>query len=162
MDANMELLTEMGINLTNMAIKGTVSAINTKVKAIKNEKDIEKLRNCYDQLINELLSEREEAVRIAQIYKSEIEKIEISDKDIEHLHKTVGNVLNIIKEMSPNVPIESFIKFQQLINIDTLKAMQLLGFNYKAAIGEPLTHLCANAISSKLNKTNSDNRNRNR
>lgn len=26
--------------------------------------------------------------------------------------------------------------------------MQLLGFNYKAAIGEPLTELCSNAISS--------------
>jgi hypothetical protein len=35
--------------------------------------------------------------------------------------------------------------------------MQLLGFNYKAAIGEPLTELCANAILSKgksHNKTN--------
>lgn len=32
MDANTELLAEIGINLTTLAIKGTVSAINTKVK----------------------------------------------------------------------------------------------------------------------------------
>ena len=31
--------------------------------------------------------------------------------------------------------------------------LQLLGFNYKAAIGEPLTEICANAISKLGNKT---------
>jgi len=36
----------------------------------------------------------------------------------------------------------------ELINTDTLKTMQLLGFNFKAAIGKPFTALCANAISS--------------
>lgn len=162
MDSNTVLLAEMGINLTTLAIKGTVSAINTKVKAIKNEKDIERVKNCYDELINELLSEREEAIRIAQVYKNEIEKIEISDKDIEHLHSAVTSVLGIIREMSPNTPIDTIVQFQQLINVDTLKAMQLLGFNYKAAIGEPLTQLCANAISSKLSKTNSNTGNKNR
>lgn len=39
-------------------------------------------------------------------------------------------------------------------DIDTLKSMQLLGFNYKAAIGEPLTQLCANAITGWGNKNN--------
>ena len=30
--------------------------------------------------------------------------------------------------------------------------MQLLGFNYKAAIGEPLTQICADAIMNLGNK----------
>lgn len=37
-----------------------------------------------------------------------------------------------------------------LLNKDTLKTMQLLGFNYKEAIGEPLTEVCSNAIRNKL------------
>ena len=36
---------------------------------------LRKLRNTYDEIVNELLSEREEAVRIAQAYKSELEKV---------------------------------------------------------------------------------------
>lgn len=36
--------------------------------------------------------------------------------------------------------------------MDTLKTMQLLGFNYKAAIGEPLTEICANAITNLASK----------
>ena len=48
--------------------------------------------------------------------------------------------------------IQPFEQVKELISVDTLKTMQLLGFNYKAAIGDPLTSLCANAISSLGNK----------
>lgn len=165
MGVNVSLLTEMGVNLTTLAVKGTVAAATTKIRAIKTEKDIEMVRNTYDELINELLSEREEAIRIAQVYKWELEKIEISDKDIEHLHNTVTGVLAILRVMSPDAPLESFAQIQKLISVDTLKTMQLLGFNYKAAIGEPLTELCADFIlqktKSRSSKNNASNRKRN-
>lgn len=148
-DINMKVLTELGTNLTALAVKGTVSAVSTKIKAIKMERDAEIIKNKYDEIINELLSEREEVIRIAQVYKSELERYEISDEDIAHLHNTVGQVLEIFKKMSPTIPIENYEQIKELIGIDTLKTMQLLGFNYKAAIGEPLTQLCANAILSK-------------
>lgn len=150
MDDQMNMLAETGISLTALAVKGTVSAVATKIKALRTEKDLETVRNKYDELINELLSEREEAIRIAQIYKSEVDRLEISDKDIEHLHSTISQVLSILRDMSPGIDIEGFSQFQSLINVNTLKAMQLLGFNFKAAIGEPLTTLCANAILSKV------------
>ena len=41
---------------------------------------------------------------------------------------------------------ESLNQIKDLISVDTLKTMQLLGFNYKAAIGDPLTQLCALSI----------------
>lgn len=54
------------------------------------------MRATYDEIINEILLEREEAVRIAQAYKSELDKIQIKDEDIKHLHKTVEKILEII------------------------------------------------------------------
>lgn len=149
-DVTMATLVELGTNLTSLAVKGTVSAISTKIKSIKLEKDVEIIKNKYEEIINELLSEREEAIRIAQVYKSEIERYEISDEDIKHLHNTVGKVLEILKAMNPATPLENYEQVKELISVDTLKTMQLLGFNYKEAIGEPLTQLCANAILSKL------------
>lgn len=143
-------LADIGANLTNLAVKGTVSAVTTKIKAIKLEKDAETIKNKYDEIINELLSEREEAIRIAQVYKNELDRYEISDENIIHLHNTVGKILEILKAMSPAIPIETYEQIKELIGVDTLKTMQLLGFNYKAAIGEPLTQLCANAILSKF------------
>ena len=145
-------LVEMGAALTELAIKGTATAVANKVKSVKDEKDAVRLRCMYDDIVNQLLSERDEAVRIAQAYKSEIERIVISDEDIEHLHNTVSRLLDLVKEISPDTPVDSFEVFKDLISVDTLKTMQLLGFNYKAAIGEPLTKLCAEAITNIGNK----------
>lgn len=159
-------LIDMGVSLTELAIKGTATAVANKIKAIKEEKNAEKLRNTYDEIINELLFERDEAIRIAQAYKSELDRIVISDDDIEHLHNTVSRLLGIIKTFQlasavtkgeeeiaqATAQVESYEQIKELISVDTLKTMQLLGFNYKAAIGEPLTQICANAISNIGNK----------
>ena len=142
------VFTDISASLTALAVKGTVTTVSTKIKAIQNKKDIEAVRNSYDEIVNELLSEREEAVRIAQIYKSELDRYQISDDDIKHLHATVGRVLEIFQRLSPATNIDGFDQFKDLISVDTLKAMQLLGFNYKKAIGEPLTDLCATKISA--------------
>lgn len=114
------------------------------------------------------MQEREEAVRIAQAYKAELDRIEISDDDIVHLHNTVSRIIEIIKAIQlssaigkPEAEIEKiksqvegYEQIKELISVDTLKTMQLLGFNYKDAIGEPLTKLCANAISNWGSKNN--------
>ena len=152
MDEIMATMAELAASLTTLAVKGTVSSISTKIKAIKLEKNVETVKNQYDEIINELLSEREEAVRIAQVYKSEIERYQISDDDIAHLHRTVETILELVQMTSPQINIESFNQIKNLISIDTLKSLQLLGFNYKEAIGKPLTDLCANAINSLNSK----------
>ena len=159
-------LVEMGVSLTELAIKGTATAVTNKIKAVKDEKNSEKIRNTYDEIVNELLSERDEAVRIAQSYKSELERIVISDEDIVHLHNTVSRILEIVKAFQlvaatgkgqeevekVTAQVQSYEQIKELISVDTLKTMQLLGFNYKAAIGEPLTQICANAITNIGNK----------
>lgn len=160
-------LVALGASLAELAVKGTATAVSTKIKAIRDEKNTDKVRNTYDEIVSELLLERDEAIRIAQSYKSELEKVVISDEDIQHLHNTVSNILEIIKsiQIANALPkgkdeiakvksqVESYEQIKELISVDTLKTMQLLGFNYKAAIGEPLTEICANAISKLGNKT---------
>ena len=152
-----QVLEELAKSLSLLSTKGTVTDTEAKIKAIQVEKDIEKIRNQYDEIINELIAERAEAIRIAQVYKNEMERYVISDSDIEHLHNTVELVLDIIKEMSPDTDVAMYQQLKELICVDVLKAIQLLGFNYKEAIGEPLTQLCANAI---LNKTKNVSSNR--
>ena len=59
------------------------------------------------------------------------------------------------KKAKAEAGIKAIEGLKTLISKDVLKTMQLLGFNYKAAFGEPLTQLCANAISSLGSKNNS-------
>lgn len=99
-----------------------------------------------------MLSEREQAIIIAQAYKEEYEKVHIDDKDIEYLHNTLERVISLLSSF---ISVEdgkedSMKQLVALLNKDTLKTMQLLGFNYKEAIEEPLTEVCSNAIRNKL------------
>ena len=161
-------LVDMGISLAELAIKGTATAVTNKIRTVKDEKNSDRLRSTYDEIVNELLAEREEAIRIAQAYKSELDRIMISDDDIKHLHNTVSRLLEILKMMQlanaalvgekevekVSAQVDSYDQIKELISVDTLKTMQLLGFNYKAAIGEPLTKICSEAIMNLGTKGN--------
>jgi len=163
-------LISLGASLGELAIKSTVSAITQKIKTVKTSKDINEVRKVYDEVVSELINERQEAIRIAQSYQSELERVQISDEDIDHLHNTVNRIIEIISKAQTNSinpndkealksaseQIASYNQFKELIDVDTLKTMQLLGFNYKEAIGEPLTLMMKNFILSKMISPNND------
>lgn len=159
-------LAELETTLTILAAKGTARAVAAKINGIRQEKSVEAVRNAYDEIVNELLEERAQAILLAQTFKDELDRVEIDEDGIKSLDATIGRVFEIIKHF-PGVldgdpeksgqQEASFEQIRALISADTLRTMQLLGFNYKAAIGEPLTELCANAIkkigSGKSNRT---------
>lgn len=60
------------------------------------------MRAAYDELVDELLEERSEALRIAQAYKAELERVQISDDDIQSLDATIARVLEIFVSMQSN------------------------------------------------------------
>lgn len=62
-------LIDLGIRLGELAFVNTTSFVSTKIKSFKNEKDIQKLKNNYEEIINQLLDEKQEAIRIAQAYR---------------------------------------------------------------------------------------------
>lgn len=45
-------LVALGANLAQMAVKGTATAVSAKIRAIKDEKNAEKIRNTYDEIVN--------------------------------------------------------------------------------------------------------------
>ena len=158
-------IVQMGTSLSTLALKGTASAIHSKIEALRSERNIEKVRTAYDEMINQVLEEREKAVRLAQSYKQELEKVVISDEDIEYLQQTINAVIDVIKSFQPadgttvKASIDAADSLKGLLTKDVLKTMQLLGFNFRAAIGEPLTDLCARAIRS-LGEKNRNQHNR--
>ena len=84
-----QALVDLGSSLAVLAAKGTASAVATKVKAIRGDKDAASVRAAYD----ELLEESSEALRIAQTYKAELERVQICDDDSQSLDATIARVL---------------------------------------------------------------------
>ena len=81
---------KMEVSLAELVAKGTASTVMKKVRSIKGVRDADKLRVTYDSLLDKVLQEREEAIRIAQAYKAEINRIVISNDDIKHLYATLS------------------------------------------------------------------------
>lgn len=137
--------------LVTLVSDQTTKWVETRIAASKDSKNADQVRATYDEIVNKLLSERAEAIRIAQEYQSEIERIHISDDDIAQLHSTIDRLVDLVEVFVPagdESQRQAVEVIKELINADTLRTLQLLGFNFKEAIGVPLTRLCAEKISS--------------
>ncbi|MEE6716640.1 hypothetical protein [Schleiferilactobacillus harbinensis] len=149
---------ELGSRLTEAAITNTWSKVSDRIRKIKADKDKDSQIRAYNQLVSELVDQKADALDIARQYKEQLDKVTISDNDIESLHRTLEKVVGIV--MNSNLgeadSVEkqemrkSFDSLVEMLNSDTLRTLQLLGYNYKKAIGEPLTQVTSEFILSKL------------
>ena len=152
MEYQHDSLVSLGTELAILAAKGTVTAIGNRIKQIRGKSDRDAMAGEYEEVIAGLIQERNEAISIAQSYQAELNRYQIGDDDIEHLQRTSQTVLDILQTMTPNADFSAFQQLKELISVDTIKAMQLLGFDYKAGIGTPLTEACAEAIKHNLGR----------
>lgn len=147
-----EQLITLGISLSEVISRNTISFVGNKMQLAKEKKDLESQSLAYTEIINNLLQDKEELTLIAREYKQSYEQVTIRDEDIEYLHNTLKKAIEVLNTFSPQKTEtqDTMNTVIELLNKDTLKTMQLLGFNYKEAIGQPLTEVCSNAIKSKL------------
>lgn len=152
-----EQLITLSMSLAEVVSRNTISFVGNKMKLAKEKKDLESQSLAYTEIINNLLQDKEELTMIAREYKQAYDQVTISDNDIEYLHNTLKGAIEVLNAFSPQTAEtkDSLKVLIELLNKDTLKTMQLLGFNYKEAIGQPLTEVCSNTIKSKLQFKNS-------
>lgn len=150
------ILIELGTKLAEAAAKNGFDVINTKMNLARQKKDLDSQASAYESIINELIQNNNDLIFISNQYKKEYEKVTISDNDIIQLQNTIKNIIELLP--SSDNEKSQFELIANLLNKDTLKTMQLIGFNYKKAIGEPLTEALANFIKNKLRTRNNKKR----
>jgi hypothetical protein len=106
--------------------------------------------------VNGLLADKSEPVRIAHAYEEELVAQRISRADIEYIS---SNFVPILEELVASVPsdqdqdpasVQAMIDlFKPILSVETVTILQLIGFNFRRGIGEPLTQLVAQLISSR-------------
>lgn len=148
-----ENLLALNTAFTKAVTEVTVENVTNKITQIKLNHDLKKQVRDYDQLVNDLLDNKNRLELTARNYKELLERVTISDSDIESLHSTVSTVIKLIKPLAKfenQAEGNSIDVVLDLLNSDTLKTLQLLGYNYKKAIGEPLTQITADFLKNKL------------
>jgi len=133
--------------LATVVISNTATIVADRVKTAHANKDKDKTIAALEELINELVSGKSELTRIAQAYEQEFVSQKITEKELKYI---TDNVLPLLDKFIPQNQKETVEQIKSILSVETLTIMQLLGFNFKRAIGEPLTTLLQKAIESKI------------
>lgn len=154
-EQNAKLLAEMGVKLTESAVRNTAGAISDKISSIKAKRDDKQTIRELEDIVNNLLDDKSELVRIAQAYEQELISQKISDADITYITDTlvplIEKFINGIEDEAERAKNQSYLDtVKSIISKETITVMQLIGFNFKKAIGEPLTVLLSRMIESKI------------
>ena len=142
---------QMTARLAELAVRNSASAVFEKIKTSKAKKsDTETIAELTD-IIKELIDEKQELELISQAFERELATQKLSENDIKFVGETV---LPVIKEFASKGKddnqdlLQSIDMIEPLISQNTLQVLQILGFNFKKAIGEPFTELLRKKIQS--------------
>lgn len=136
-------IVQLGIQLTDLMVRNTASFIADKVKVSKARRDKDATINELTEIINDLIRDKNDAIQIAQGYQQEVVAKRITDEEIEYIISTVVPLVEKLSEMSEDdqQAAESIETIKSLVSKETLTVLQTMGFDFREAIGIPLTIL---------------------
>lgn len=150
MDLSPEVIT-LGTSLASAAARNTATAIADKTRALKGAKKNDETIAGLEEIISDLINDKAEITRIAQAYQSELVGQRLAEGDVQYITDTVLPVFKQFIDTSDENGPETKKKLdaiEALISAETVNVLQLLGFNFRRAIGEPLTERVEKLILS--------------
>jgi len=148
-------LQTLGVQLGEAAVRNTASAIFDRIGAAKARRQNQEIIAELEQIVNDLIADKAELVRIAQAFEQEMVAQRISAEDVEYITANIVPVLekmmeSAAKDDAEDAPAQAVMDLiKPILSVETVTVLQLLGFNFRKAIGEPLTTLVSTAILSK-------------
>lgn len=144
---NEQIIAQLGANLIEATARNTAGIISNKIKIAKTKKENKETISELEEIIYDLLNDKSEIQRIAQAYEQELVAQKITEDDIKYI---TNNLIPIISSLMPEENREQLEQVKKILTVETLTIMQLIGFNYKKALGEPLTILLKKTIESRI------------
>lgn len=153
------ILLKASSELAIATAKNTTQKVLDRLKVVKERNDDKASIATLFEIVYELIDQKDELTRIAKIYDEQLVAQKITDDELifiaEHLIPTIEK---LIAESTDYEDLEGQLEvLKALLSKETLSILQLIGFNFKQAIGEPLTILIRELILSKLPLNNDQN-----
>lgn len=146
---------DFSARLAELVARNTASTISDRIQRARAAKNDKETIHELEEIVASLISDKNEAVQLAQAYEQEFVAQKISKDELKYITdslipvaKTMLGRLPRNEDGTPAVDDEFVDILEPLLSIETLTILQLLGFNYKRAIGEPLTLLVQRLITS--------------
>jgi hypothetical protein len=146
-------LTQLGLQLADVGIRNTVAGVSDRIRITKARKQDQETINELDEIVNDLLADKNELVQIARAFEQALDAQRISQDEVTYMTESIIPVLRALagagEEGEDDATGAMIELLQPILSVETITVLQLLGFNFKRAIGEPLTSLVAQLIAAK-------------
>lgn len=150
-------LQAMTMRVSELALTTTAANVYDRINARKARKHDKQTINDLEEIINELLDEKQELVRISTVLGDRLRARSLTPEEVEY----VTNVfIPKLSEVAVKLSASGGDELQEVIDLvrplvspEMVTMMQLIGFDFRRAIGEPLTQLAAQLIRSRTPPT---------
>ncbi len=145
-------LQTLAVQLVDVGLRNSASAIADKVGTAKARKKDGQTIAELEEIVSGLLSDKSDLVRIAQAYEEQIVSQRISADEISYISDTLVPLLKELAGLSPDPDNmdEVIDKVAPLLSVEFVTILQAFGFNFRRALGEPLTAVVAQLIRQKM------------
>lgn len=150
----------LAVRLSEVALRNTAGLILDRVRAAKAKRDDAETIAELEEIIFSLITDKNEVVQIAQALEQEFVAQRISDADIDYITTNLVPIVEHLAKASADPDDTSTQEMldlvKPLLSTEVLKVLQVLGFNFKQAVGEPLTILLREFVLANVPRSTSE------
>lgn len=152
-DITPEVVT-LSASLAKISATNGASLVAQRIAALKTSKRDAETISGLEQLVQELLDEKSELIRVAHGYKQELTTQNLSAGDVKYItDELIPLIESLAGDSFEDEQMEMLGKLKSILSFQMISILQLVGFNFRKAIGEPLTELLAGKISKPTQKS---------
>lgn len=145
------MATALATRTADVFAKNAPSFLYDRIVAIKQKRNDTETIIALEEIINALLADKNDLIQIIRSYEQEFIAQKISDEEFEFITKKLIPLAKSLMQLSGQAD-ETISSIEETVSPEMFKILQVLGFNYKEAIGVPLTNLVAQLIQTQTNK----------
>ena len=148
-----EQVVGLSVRLAEAAARNTAVAISDRLSVIRTRKADRESLSHLEEIITDLIADKNELLQIAHAFEQDLVAQRITEEQATALVGAVVPALKLMAGSSGSDGSKAIEPLLPLLTQDIITALQLLGFNFRKALGEPLTQLLADFLLSKGTRT---------
>jgi hypothetical protein len=150
-----QLLTDQ---LGAIVARNTATAVADRIRLRRAGKQDAQTIAELEEIVNDLIDDKNEVIRIAHAFEENLVAQQLTESDLKYLTDHFLPSLRSFVEQIPESALSAGSSDQVLAGLEAIKPLvspealtilQMIGFNFKRAIGEPLTGVVESLITSR-------------
>lgn len=146
-------LQSLSIRLAEAMARNTAGMVADRLATIRTNRKAEDRANELEELVSRLVADKNELIQIASAYDEQLVAQRLSESDVNYIASEVLPLLDQLAEGvegGQSAEIEKVkAVLEPLLSVETLTILQIVGYNFRRGLGEPLTELTRSLIAAK-------------